>query len=171
LKQLNGENVSNNDIRAKIQSLVPLASNVTEYGLAGLLASNALNKYNGDNYVHPIIYPYSNNSARLSSTSPKKRRTVVKMKSKEIKAELINEIVYPNPADDIITLNLVNLSANLELVKVTDLTGRVLIEQKTYGLSNLKINVNNLVNGNYFIVTYSKGADKIQSIKLAIQHK
>jgi hypothetical protein len=170
LKQFQDGNFTVNEIQSKLQYFAPIASNITEYGLAGLLASNSLNKYNGDNYIHPIFYPNSGNSSRLTSTSAKKRRSIVKMNPIDSKTEFNTELIFPNPADDIITINLDNFVDNIDLLKITDLTGRAVIEQKIIGFKSLNINVSKLANGTYFVDLYKIGNKKIKSFKFVIKH-
>lgn len=66
--------------------------------------------------------------------------------------------IYPNPANELISLDTKNLNTNIDAVKIYDINGKELINESNL-LSNSinSIDVAQLSVGNYLCVAYSKG--------------
>jgi hypothetical protein len=69
--------------------------------------------------------------------------------------QLSELIVYPNPATDVLTLELNNILQN-GVIKITNVLGEVLIEKELKAGSNIPVNISELSQG-YYLVTVQSG--------------
>jgi len=65
--------------------------------------------------------------------------------------------VFPNPATDFITVDLMNVKNEVSTVKITDISGKVAYQSEIYETSNLIIATNSLTKGIY-ILSVSNGS-------------
>ncbi|MEO5674710.1 MAG: CHRD domain-containing protein [Chitinophagales bacterium] len=78
----------------------------------------------------------------------------------EIESLISGHGIFPNPADDQVSVQINSSSALIGKLQVMDMTGRIMLEQGvnvTSGISNHKLNLTSLKNGLYLI--------RIQSVK------
>jgi hypothetical protein len=73
--------------------------------------------------------------------------------------------VYPNPADDLLTLNVQGSSENT--VKIVDVLGNVVMEDKMN--TSKKIDVRDLKNGVYILTVYANGS-LLQTRRVVVRH-
>ena len=75
-------------------------------------------------------------------------------------------LVYPNPVNDFLNLQINGLKSNTIAFRVINISGKILMQQTITGsTNNFKINVSSLSNGNYFIDGYSSLGETITKIK------
>ncbi|MDD5571278.1 MAG: T9SS type A sorting domain-containing protein [Bacteroidales bacterium] len=96
------------------------------------------------------IFKYTNPSVGISNESSISKMTVV----------------YPNPANDIVTLNIHNSNNGRLEIKIYDITG-TLVKSETLKQNQQQINVSDLSNGIYMVSIKSK--DFMENQKLIIQ--
>ncbi len=92
--------------------------------------------------------------------------TIESEENTAITENVISDIyIYPNPANDVVYLN--NNSGELiESIKISDVTGRILIELNNQLNNTTAIDISSLTSGNYFIEINT--GSKIESQKLTI---
>lgn len=72
--------------------------------------------------------------------------------------------LYPNPADDMIHISMAD--AVIRNITVLDISGRVMLRQEISNKTEVKLNISNLTNGNYFIqIGTDKGAGTSKFVK------
>lgn len=86
---------------------------------------------------------------------------------KEIKQPAMAIQVYPNPANDFIQVALQNANTTDHSVKLIDVLGNVVLEEKM-GL-NKKLDVSELKNGVYMLTIYSSG-NILQTRRMVVKH-
>lgn len=86
---------------------------------------------------------------------------------KEIKQPTMAIQVFPNPANDFIQVSLQNATTNDHSVKLIDVLGNVVLEEKM-GL-NKKLDVSDLKNGVYMLTIYSSG-NVLQTRRMVVKH-
>jgi hypothetical protein len=64
--------------------------------------------------------------------------------------EASNLRVYPNPAQNELTINIENLITNEAVLKIYDIYGKLITEHKIINSNNVKIDVTSMVNGIYY---------------------
>lgn len=84
-----------------------------------------------------------------------------------ISEQQIQTGIYPNPAGDMVRVELGTLADKAE-ISICDLSGRVLISVKGSALSSIPINVSGLSNGVYLVKVIANGQTSVQ--KLIIKH-
>ncbi|UKN01137.1 T9SS type A sorting domain-containing protein [Paracrocinitomix mangrovi] len=62
----------------------------------------------------------------------------------------LNFVIYPNPANGIFNIKLANNESNA-VVRVLDVTGRIIIEKQTNGQQIVTLDISNKANGTYFV--------------------
>jgi PKD repeat protein len=111
----------------------------------------------------------------ISASAPSVKNLDVEVGSKlayttirntELPVAPISATIYPNPASDVLHLNLHALYAHKASVQVMDYTGRVLLST-TYdvnaGVQNNSLNIANLSNGIYFVkISFNNGTTDSQ---------
>ncbi|MBK8369471.1 MAG: T9SS type A sorting domain-containing protein [Bacteroidetes bacterium] len=63
--------------------------------------------------------------------------------------------IYPNPANDFMTVSLVDGSTEATTIYIMNALGEIVLTEKATS-SNTTLNINNLTNGIYFIKVESK---------------
>lgn len=74
-----------------------------------------------------------------------------------LSADEVNDIamrVYPNPANDLININLSDVASEVSIIKVSDQLGRVVLEQPVNNLGGTTVYRNGLPSGFYIISIY-----------------
>lgn len=67
--------------------------------------------------------------------------------------------VFPNPSNDLVKMDLSGLKSSAEQFEILDLTGKVLVSQKSNGFLLQSISLSGFSSGNYFLRIYTaKGA-------------
>jgi hypothetical protein len=170
LKNLNDENRTMLELsNQEIQDLQSLVSNLEESGLAGTLAVNALNNNNKNNYELAINYPEDNINARKANNTSKKPRVLKPYKTNDFETIQNNLGVYPNPADELVTIDL-SQTSNLKQVKVYDIMGKLIMEQATNGNSKMALDVSKIKSGTYTCKLINMENQIIKTMKLEVIH-
>jgi hypothetical protein len=157
------------EARDELQQLRHLAENITENGLAGMLAANALNKYNKDNYILPVIYP-NNSTERMANTKPKKQRVIKKVQNftSQEKKSLID--AFPNPADKQININISNIDGSSE-INIIDSKGELVMKKNIIDEMIISFSTSDLSNGLYSCKILNKSGIVLKTIKVIVLHK
>ena len=104
-----------------------------------------------------------------SNATPKKQRTLKRFKT-NTKSEIIsNSTLYPNPASDIVTIDLAQY-INLSIVKVYNLEGKIMFEQNLNGLNKMTIDVNSFSNGTYTVQFIDNCSKQLGTTKFEVVH-
>lgn len=77
----------------------------------------------------------------------------------------VNEVkVYPNPTKDILTINVTNSTINN--IRVTDINGRVVLNEDARGVIDLEVDMSSLTVGMYFVnIMTSSGIKTVKVVK------
>jgi hypothetical protein len=169
LNRIHVQNMSIFEARDELQQLRHLAENITENGLAGMLAANALNKYNKDNYILPVIYP-NNSTERMANTKPKKQRVIKKVQNftSQEKKSLID--AFPNPADKQININISNIDGSSE-INIIDSKGELVMKKNIIDEMIISFSTSDLSNGLYSCKILNKSGIVLKTIKVIVLHK
>jgi len=111
----------------------------------------------------------SNSELPISAVFSKQKKTENEISKDELEKK--NEIsLFPNPADNEITINLASESNAKEIV-VYDVLGEINLMQTISSSINMKVDVSELKNGTYFYSVINNNKQTIAKGKLVIIHK
>ncbi len=75
-----------------------------------------------------------------------------------------NVKIYPNPASNVVTIEIPNLNNEVYSVAIVDAMGRVVLEEKNIAVSSKTIETSNLNNGFYFVRLNSGAESRVEKI-------
>jgi len=75
-------------------------------------------------------------------------------------------LIYPNPANDVI--NISSSDGSISSIKIIDMTGRILISKRAINDRNISLEVGDLENGIYSVITESESERMVS--KIIINH-
>ncbi len=157
----------------ELNSIKPLAENQRVYGLAGTFAANVLNHYEPESYKLITIYPDINNRSMSDNNdrNQKKRRTIKKLSSSKLHTTLPSTIsIYPNPANNIVTVNLNNTSSIIKIC-LYSLKGDLILTKQLLGEKSFTLNVADIESGTYNIEFTDNKGNIIKSEKLIVRNE
>ncbi len=157
----------------ELNSIKPLAENQRVYGLAGTFAANVLNHYEPESYKLITIYPDINNRSMSDNndTNQKKRRTIKKLSLSKLNITLPSSIsIYPNPANNIVTVNLNNTSSIIKIC-LYSIKGDLILTKQLLGEKSFTLNVADIESGTYNIEFTDNKGNIIKSEKLIVRNE
>lgn len=138
------------------------------YSGAGITTSPNFNPSTAGIGNHAITYSYTDNNS--CSASATQTLTVTDCKGLEEFSELQNIVVYPNPSNGLVSLNILNAQfENLQII-VFDVQGKLIcntIEKNVNNTFKKEIDLQEKAKGMYFINVF--GDLKTASLKLEIK--
>jgi len=128
----------------------------------GSPTSNAANPTH--NYTSGGIYTVTLTASNLSCANVKSQEIFVDFVSTEevFQAELFN--VYPNPVQDILTIDFLENFGRKISIKLIDLSGKVMKEKSIQNAQNTEFKVAELTNGIYFLEIETERGRFVQKI-------
>ena len=72
-------------------------------------------------------------------------------------------VIYPNPVNDLLSVNLKNVSANVRAT-LSDIQGKILVDEVFENVSNFEMNIDHLDNGSYFLTIKKEGNSQVYKI-------
>jgi len=144
-----------------------------KYGKAAMYASNLLKQ--NDPELFPFITVLPDDHSGLRTAEAQSYSIVERVRRKFEKANYPEQLVtnfelFPNPADNEITINLASESNAKEIV-VYDVLGEINLMQTISSSINMKVDISELKNGTYFYSVINNNKQTIAKGKLVIIHK
>jgi hypothetical protein len=155
---------------AELDEIRPMADEERMYGLAGTYAANVLNHFEPRRNRLQNIYPERMRKASKSNSNGevKKKRTIKKLGSK-ISIPKPDLLVYPNPINNELIVDL-NKMTDVGIINVYSSEGMLVLTKNISNEKLLKLNFNNLANGNYSLEVLDLKGNMIKLEKLIVQH-
>jgi len=122
--------------------------------------------YSNDSLIGEVVVDAPQNSLRTGPATLKRSGVVTPVGVKTLESNSNTILIYPNPANEIVTINLNNLINEVAEIKIFSAIG-TLVKSKTIKQNNQQINTRDLSNGIYMVVINSKEWTGVQ--KLFIQ--
>lgn len=157
---------------SELNSIKQLAENQRLYGLAGTFAANVLNHYEPESHKLMTIYPDINNRSMTDNErNQKKRRTIKKLSSSKQNTTLPSAIsIYPNPANNLVTVNLDNTS-NVVKICLYSIKGDLILTKQLLGEKTFTLNVADIESGTYNIEFTDNKGNIIKSERLIVRNE
>jgi hypothetical protein len=131
---------------------------------SGGICSNTINATIGEIFVFSVSASGISLDAGSQSDEGNSGGLITSVSKTEITRSEI--LIYPNPVDDYLNLQINGLSSENVSFQVYDVAGKLIMQQNSVGTNNLhRIQVKQLPQGNYFVNGYTEKGEAINSIK------
>lgn len=131
---------------------------------SGGISSDTLNATIGEIFVFSV----SESGISLDAGAQSDQNNTGGMTTTITKAETnqTEMLVYPNPVEDFLNLQIIGLSSETVSFQVYDAVGKLVLQHNSIGTNNLhRLQVKQLQQGNYFIQGYTPKGESIGQIK------
>jgi len=131
---------------------------------SGGISSDTINATIGEIFVFSV----SESGISLDAGAQSDQNNTGGMTTTVTKTEISKAVllVYPNPVEDFLNLQINGLSSETVSFQVYDATGKLVLQYNSVGANNLhRLQVKQLPQGNYFLLGYTPNGEAIGQIK------